>query len=161
MEYLAVNYHTEMGREKIILFTRRTKPQANDCCFPPYIRMISLDVDRVLMTRDLWCTNRTDIAFVIRFLERMRRPPERALLIKGREAYDLIKHTLWRAVQNRRVTMVKAGLSGWQDGTDPLFDPQHPSVSENSLRLRSVGHHAEDLEQVRLCENVHRSPQNA
>jgi predicted glycosyltransferase len=55
-----------------------------------------LDVDRFLIEKGFMVHEpNLDAAFVIRFLERIgRRPPDRDLLRKGREAYDLIKCTL-------------------------------------------------------------------
>jgi predicted glycosyltransferase len=55
-----------------------------------------LDVDRFLIENGFMVHEpNLDASFVIRFLERVgRRPPDRELLRKGREAYDLIKCTL-------------------------------------------------------------------
>lgn len=55
-----------------------------------------LDVDRFLIEKGFMVHQpNLDAAFVTRFLERIdKRPPDRDLLRKGREAYDLIKCTL-------------------------------------------------------------------
>jgi len=55
-----------------------------------------LDVDKFLIEKGFMTHNRNlDAGFVANFLEQMgRRPPDRHLLHKGKEAYELIKKTL-------------------------------------------------------------------
>ena len=60
-----------------------------------------LDVDRYLLNKGLMVHKRNiNAEFVVNFLEQIdKRPPDKQLLHKGKEAYELIKTTLLNSIR--------------------------------------------------------------